>query len=462
MALNYVKKILRLVRYGKDFCVILKDKSDDDTQKYVIRIYELNQAKSVLEGTILRGLEDRGKSMSLYKFITMESNLIALMVRGFRFYTEDKRYFSVFQGYPHQPAQSLDMSIIQPFLDHAKNIVFNGNAEVNDYMWKWFAFIYQNPTGMTGKEPVLIGAPGCGKNTFTNVLCQLIGSEYSKANCSDASNYFGKFNTAIENTKLGILNELADSESRNNRVDHDRLKTTVTESTIDINHKGRSQRYNVQNVFNLIVCTNHPQPLKMDPNDRRFVIIRPSDKYAENHNDTVADKRMKMKYFNDLYRSMKAPGFYEHLAAYVKSIDLTDFELNDVPITEDKLEYIELSKKPTDILFERYITKFIPKDDGCGFSNAEIFQVYRGIVREIGFSGSTLTQTQVTHTLRTDYPLTSGKRLGYGSRSLTTVFKPEGLTRYAKQIEEAREMEANVLDPDAVSIPLSEDSDSDN
>ena len=45
----------------------------------------------------------------------------------------------------------------------------------------------------------------------TNIICDLIGSEYALRNCTDANNIFGKFNSLIEYKKLVVLNEAKDA-----------------------------------------------------------------------------------------------------------------------------------------------------------------------------------------------------------------------------------------------------------
>ena len=54
---------------------------------------------------------------------------------------------------------------------------------------------------------ILKGLQGVGKNTFTDVLCEMM-SGYSVSNITEISELTGNFNSVIESKMLLVLNEL--------------------------------------------------------------------------------------------------------------------------------------------------------------------------------------------------------------------------------------------------------------
>jgi hypothetical protein len=83
------------------------------------------------------------------------------------------RVFPTFQGFPHKQLQTIDLELIQPFLDHVKNIICDGDEKLYEIEMMKNAWIFQNPQQHMNWATVLVGQQGTGKNFYTNVLCQL-------------------------------------------------------------------------------------------------------------------------------------------------------------------------------------------------------------------------------------------------------------------------------------------------
>ena len=86
----------------------------------------------------------------------------------------------------------------------------------------------------------------------------------------------GNFNTAIEDKKLIVCNELSSADT-NKYLNSDTLKAVITERKVNIEAKGVDARLR-ENVVNLILVSNHFGPIKITANDRRYLIIETSNK----------------------------------------------------------------------------------------------------------------------------------------------------------------------------------------
>ncbi|KAA6371044.1 MAG: hypothetical protein EZS28_033429 [Streblomastix strix] len=144
---------------------------------------------------------------------------------------------------------------------------------------------------------ILQGSQGIGKNRFTDVLCELLAG-YSIKNITDIDEFMSKFNSVVENIMLGIANELKNfGEARYSNMDA--LKSIITDNQIRINEKNQPLR-TAENVMNLIMVTNNDFPIKIEANDRRYVVCR----CKAVHKDDV-------EYFTSLSNEIQAIGTKE-------------------------------------------------------------------------------------------------------------------------------------------------------
>ena len=119
------------------------------------------------------------------------------------------------------------------------------------------------------------GKQGCGKNILLNMIAYgIIGKEYSIASSNPDKQFFGQFNSGLQNRVLAIINE----GQHHMRECMDRIKDFITEDNISIERKGKDP-ITLQNTTNFIGDTNNFNILNISPDDRRFVWLECNGKY---------------------------------------------------------------------------------------------------------------------------------------------------------------------------------------
>lgn len=253
------------------------------------------------------------------------NNQKLFMVRGLKFYSEDPEIYSYFNGYPYETVDKINMDLIQPFLNHTREVIANGNEKAYQYILKWTASIFQKPAFKTSTVILIIGDQGTGKTTYSDVICKMMG-RYANNNVTQLGSLTGQFNTVIENKKLIVLNELQSIDGSNNRKNiADALKSIISDKTININAKFKDEKL-TENVANFIMISNHAVPVNIEGSDRRFLALNTSNAHRQDY-----------EYFNALYSKINEDGFYENLFTYfMQEVDISNFNVYNIPDTEAK------------------------------------------------------------------------------------------------------------------------------
>lgn len=297
------------------------------------------------------------KDCTAYMVFASGKNKMCISYKGMRFYDTDPKIFSYFRGYDYKELDDYDENVISFYLNHIRENIANGDEELYNYILNWVSYILQNPEGKTGSCLVITGEQGTGKNTFTDVICDLM-KRYSVRNLTDIGQLVGKFNAVVENTKLIICNEMASADA-NLRLDVNSLKSIITENEIGVEDKFEQKRY-VQNVVNLIILSNNFDPVKVERDDRRYVVC---------HTNTI--HKDDEEYFEKLRKAFTEE-FYQNLFTYFMKRDLTGVKLRTLPNTEAKRELIEADKS----VYELFIQDFIP-DFLAGWCTETVYEYYK-------------------------------------------------------------------------------------
>ena len=125
---------------------------------------------------------------------------------------------------------------------------------------------------------------------------------------------------------------------------HERLKTLITErfTTIEGKHINTESK---ENVANFIFLTNNPAPIRIDEDDRRFVV---TNCYPMKGQD----------YFQPLRNLIKTQDFKNNLITFFLTVDLSNFYPAQFPTTEARMNLMNFSKSPEKLFIEENFQKF--------------------------------------------------------------------------------------------------------
>lgn len=306
------------------------------------------------------------KDCNAYAIYSKGKNRTSLMCKGIKFYSPDPDMFSYFRGYDYKELDDYNEDVISAYLNHIRENIANGNEELYNYILNWISYILQKPGGKTGSCLVITGGQGTGKNTFTNVICNLL-KRYSVSNLTNIGDLVGKYNIAIENNKLVVCNEMSSADS-NIYMNADLLKTVITEDEIAVENKYVPRHY-VQNVVNLIILSNHFDPVKVEHDDRRYVVC-----------DTNELHKNDREYFGAIINTFTEE-FYQNLFTYFMKRNLDGVDLMKFPETEIKQALMEADKSS----YELFIQDFI-KDFKKGFKTEKAYTYYKMWACNNGFA----------------------------------------------------------------------------
>jgi len=210
-------------------------------------------------------------------------------------------------------------------------VLCDGDEVVFDYLIKYLAHMVQRPGEKPGVMVVLLGDQGSGKGMFFNLLRSLW--EQSAVLVSDINHVTGQFNALLERNYVIFLDEAVFAGDRRAL---DRLKSTVTETRIQIEQKYQPSR-TIESVHRFFAASNHEQFAHVEKSDRRFVFLRVSNIHLQ---DTT--------YFGQIAQAIADPVTMGALLYYLKRKDISHFNVRARPKTAEHLAQKLLSLEGVD------------------------------------------------------------------------------------------------------------------
>ena len=251
----------------------------------------------------------------------------------------EKKYYNMFQGLriQHLPINK-DYPRINRILDHIKIVICNND----EYSYNWFLkYLCAILNGRRTNVMIMIrGQEGCGKNILLNMIAYgLIGDDYAIATSSPEKQFFGNFNSLLQNRIFTLINE--GQHGLRNCMDN--IKDLITEDRINIEKKG-IDAISLKNYNNFIGDTNNWNILNISSNDRRFVFFNCNNEYAGNEDYFIP-------LVNDLKDDAVLSAFYHYLINEIKCVEDFDFQKTR-PITSlyKKLQKVNLPNPITYLL----------------------------------------------------------------------------------------------------------------
>lgn len=204
----------------------------------------------------------------------------------------------------------------QMFLDHMREIVCGGEQVYYDYLVKWMARAVQHPDTQGEVAIVFRGDMGVGKGTVASQFGKLWGRHFLQI--SDPKHLVGSFNAHLRDAVIVFADEAFYAGDKKHESI---LKTLITEDYLAIEGKGRDV-ITSRNYVHLMMASNATWVVPAGVNERRYYVL------------DVTPARMKDRdYFNRLHATMDQGG-RENLLHFLLTLDISDFEVRNVPQTD--------------------------------------------------------------------------------------------------------------------------------
>jgi len=267
---------------------------------------------------------------------------------------------NLWTGFAIEKSYAPSSGNIEQFLTHM-NIFVNHDEKCLDFLVKWFAQMFQQPGLLLGIAPFIVGDQGAGKSIVLDELfASMIGDDKYFMTANPSTHLFGRFSNGRYNRILVYIDETKGKESCANS---ELMKNAITGKTY--NHEVKGQDPIILRNFNRFIgTTNNENPVKVEADDRRYVIMT-------SNSEKIGDK----KYFDDLIKYVSNECNLKAIYEYLMNIDISKVNwVNERPNTdiyqENKALYIEPLYK-----FLVNIVKSLGSDE-LELSGKEFFKAY--------------------------------------------------------------------------------------
>ena len=215
-----------------------------------------------------------------------------------------------------------------PYLDHLRDNMCKGNEEYFDYLVRWMANAVQNPSKPGQTAVVMRGDQGAGKGVAISSFGRLFGRHFLQV--TDSKHLVGNFNHHLRDCVVLFGDEAFYAGDKKHEAT---LKVIITEDQIIVESKGVDAESSA-NCVHLMMASNDAWVVPADLKDRRFFVL-----------DVGEGKVQDRAYFKNILDSLKGGG-YSNLLHYLLTMDLSGFEVRDMPKTDALQRQKQLSMKP--------------------------------------------------------------------------------------------------------------------
>jgi hypothetical protein len=253
------------------------------------------------------------------------------------------------------------------FLEHGLKIICSGNEAHFSYLIKREAFIAQRRTRSEIAAGFHTKAEGTGKGFWEKTLNHLYGAHAMQV--TKPEHVVGKHNKHLET----LLRLTADEALFANDPRHrNALYGLITEDYLTIEPKN-VDAYPAKSHINIDVTSNADHFLHASATARRMFIPTVSQDRASDH-----------EYFRKMEAQLHDGGYEALLYHLLHEIDISDFNVRDVPKTAALREQADYSRKGVDGLVERMLMDGVVM---CSVAGAPDFCVTSDIPVSRGYGG---------------------------------------------------------------------------
>jgi len=177
--------------------------------------------------------------------------------------------YNLFKGFDRDNNPAIENEEAWDIYERYKDHLASGSKEVKDFLIQKDIQMISSPGLKTGVIIAIVGDNGTGKGTNNLLKTALIGTYNLEV--KDIGQITGRFNS-IASQKIEISYDEADSESIMKSISS--LKHLSTSNTINIELKGK-EIYVEQFFANFQFSSQNLHLLKIEPTDRRIVVVQP-------------------------------------------------------------------------------------------------------------------------------------------------------------------------------------------
>ena len=224
---------------------------------------------------------------------------------------------------PPPLAKGGDAAMAGPWIDHVKRLW--PNEDEHEYFFNYCAHMLQHPDEKCNASIVLSGEQGIGKDAALVPLKMAVGAY----NCADIEPdaLFARFRGFLQSLLI-VVNEVRPAKDDLHATSMYNLLKTLSAAPPDdlaVEDKFAAMRY-VKNRCRVMLTTNNYLALFIEPGDRRMMImesfLKQGWQLAADEGDT---------YFKRLFAWIVAEGGWQHVAAFLRARDVSNFEAQNAP-----------------------------------------------------------------------------------------------------------------------------------
>jgi hypothetical protein len=222
----------------------------------------------------------------------------------------------------------------EPWLDHVFHIYGRKGGR---YIIRWLAHRVQRPQDKINHALFLGGAQGIGKDTLLEPVRWAIGPwNFAEVSPKHVTGRFNKFLKSVI-LRVNEARDLGDVD-RFKFYDHMKAYTATPPDVLLIDEKHLKEYY-IPNVCGVIITSNHrTDGIYLPPDDRRHYVAW----------SQLTKEDFTPKYWNQLWGWYHAGGF-EHVAAYLLELDLSEFDPKaPPPKTRAFWDIVDANRAPED------------------------------------------------------------------------------------------------------------------
>lgn len=306
--------------------------------------------------------------------------------------TISKDYLNRFVGWNYDilPRHvQIDKSKFKHIDNHIKEILCNGDENLYDYFWKYYASILQNPSEKTGVCMVFTSDQGAGKGIiFEEILgSKIFGGDNNKYVSSGIGNYYNyinkkedltaKFNNNMAGKLLTVVDEV-DTFAKDYKF-ASVMKTLITSNSLKLERKC-IDAITIRDYNNITMLSNERDITYVESSDRRYNFHSVNNKWVIEDNSTKEFKAKVAKYMNNIRAEGNNHEAMTHLFNYFMRMDLSNFNVRRIPKTKYKKELILKSAGPK---LEFFAEKVVYYNFKNGYiSNDSLFSNYKDWYKE--------------------------------------------------------------------------------